>query len=269
MGKYAVVGYPISHTLSPLIHNANFEAKGTDDEYKALAVSSEELKFIKEIADEESLDGFNITIPHKESIIEYLDEIDEGARMIGAVNTVDISDGVWKGYNTDITGYMNAFIARFGDQPQKVLIIGAGGAAKAVQRAHSDHGDNVTVAARNLESFKRFKADDFQKLLIEDISDSDSYDVIVNATPVGMKSEDLFTEMEIPESIVKDDTIGMDLIYQPEITRFLTHFNKKYAMNGLPMLVSQAMDAYTIWTGEKGDHEAANKKCKEYFGGKS
>lgn len=269
MGRYAVIGHPISHTLSPLIHHANFDAKGTDDEYKALDISADQLKFIREIAVREALDGFNVTIPHKETIMEFLDEIDEGARMIGAVNTVAVKDGVFKGYNTDISGYMNAFTARFGEQKRKVLIIGAGGAAKAVQRAHSDHGDDVTVAARRKESFAQFKTDDFTPLLIDDISTQNRYDAIINATPVGMKDEDVFEVMHIPATIVKEDTIGMDLIYQPECTIFLSYFNGKNAMNGLPMLVSQAMDAYTIWTGKKGDYEAANKKCKEYFGGKS
>ncbi|WP_411844243.1 shikimate dehydrogenase [Salinicoccus sp. HZC-1] len=269
MGKYAVIGHPISHTLSPLIHHANFDAKGTDDEYKALAVSPQQLEFIKDIAEKESLSGFNVTLPHKEAIMEYLDEIDEGAKNIGAVNTVAVRDDVFKGYNTDISGYMNAFTARFGHEKHNVLILGAGGAAKAVQRAHSDHGDEVTLAARREESFKRFTTGDYTPLLIDNISAEDHYDVIVNATPVGMKHEDLFEVMGIPTAIVKEDTIGMDLIYQPEWTKFLTYFSEQNAMNGLPMLVSQAMDAYTIWTGETGDHEAANKKCKEYFGGKS
>lgn len=269
MGKYVVIGHPISHTLSPLIHNANFEAKGTEDEYKALAVAPEQLKFIRDIAKEESLDGFNVTIPHKETIMEYLDEIDEKAKLIGAVNTVAIENGVFKGYNTDISGYMNSFISRFGSQRRKVLIIGAGGAAKSVQKAHSDHGDTVTVAARSEESFKRFKTDGFIPLLMENISGQNHYDAIINATPVGMRHEDVFEVMGIPESIIREDTIGVDLIYQPEKTRFLTYFSEQNAMNGLPMLVAQAMDAYTIWTGKKGDQEAANKKCTEYFGGKS
>ena len=269
MGRYAVIGHPIAHTLSPLIHQANFEAKGTSDEYKALDISPDQLKFIREIAEEESLDGFNVTIPHKESIMEFLDEVDDGAKVIGAVNTVSVVKGIFKGYNTDLSGYMNAFTGRFGERKRRVLIIGAGGAAKAVQKAHSDHGDDVTVAARRRESFSRFNTEDFSRLLISDIQEDTQYDAIINATPVGMKHEDVFSVMGIPHSIVRDGTIGMDLIYQPETTPFLTRFNEENAMNGLPMLVSQAMDAYTIWTGETGDYAAANKKCKEYFGGKS
>jgi len=262
MGRYAVIGHPIAHTLSPLIHHANFEAKMTSDEYKALDIFPEQLKFIREIVKEESLDGFNVTIPHKESIMEFLDEVDDGAKQIGAVNTVSVKNGVFKGYNTDISGYMNAFAGRFGEKRRNVLIIGAGGAAKAVQKAHSDHGDEVTVAARRHESFKRFNTEDFRKLLISNISGDFHYDAIINATPVGMKHEDVFSVMGIPDSIIKDETIGMDLIYQPETTPFLTRFNEENAMNGLPMLVSQAMDAYAIWTGEAGDYAAANKNAR-------
>src|SRR5690625_6480482 len=97
MGKYAVIGHPIAHTLSPLIHHANFEAKMTSDEYKALDIFPEQLKFIREIVKEESLDGFNVTIPHKESIMEFLDEVDEGAKQIGAVNTVSEKNCVFEG----------------------------------------------------------------------------------------------------------------------------------------------------------------------------
>lgn len=269
MGKYAVIGHPIMHSLSPMIHHANFDAKGTDDEYKALDITPEYLNFIRDIAEQESLDGFNVTIPYKEKIIEFLDEIDEGALKVGAVNTVSIENGRLIGHNTDITGYMHAFISNFGEKKRNVLIIGAGGAAKAVHRAHADYDDHVTVAARRKESFERFTEFDFEAILIEDIKETDEYDIIINATPVGMKGEDVFETMDIPRALVKGDILGVDLIYQPEKTEFLGYFSENSYMNGLFMLVSQAMDAYTIWTGETGSYEAVNEKCKKYFGGKS
>ncbi|WP_020008498.1 shikimate dehydrogenase [Salinicoccus albus] len=269
MGKYAVIGHSIEHSFSPTIHQANFDAKGTDDVYKILDIKPENLQFIHDIARRNALDGFNVTIPHKEKIIEFLDEVDEGAQKIGAVNTVSIINGRFVGHNTDITGYMHAFITHFGKQQRNVLIIGAGGAAKAVHRAHADRDDHVTVAARRKESFERFKETDFEAILIEDIKETAAYDVIINATPIGMKGEDVFETMDIPRTLVTENVLGVDLIYQPEKTEFLGYFNEHSYMNGLFMLVSQAMDAYKIWTGETGSYEAVNKKCKEYFGGKS
>lgn len=269
MGNYAVIGYPISHTLSPLIHNANFEAKGTDDNYTALSVHPNHLPHIRDLIATKELSGFNVTIPHKEAIISYLDAVDEDAQKIGAVNTVSVDGDILTGHNTDITGYMHAFLDAFGQAERRVLIIGAGGAAKAVHRAHANNGDDVTIAARRMESFEQFKADDFNPMLISDITGDEQFDAIINATPVGMKEEDLLKEMDIPEALVSESTVGVYLIYKPQKTKFLEYFPDSHYMNGMPMLVHQAMDAYGIWTGKKGDYEAVNKKYEDYIGGKS
>ncbi|MCG7332890.1 shikimate dehydrogenase [Salinicoccus roseus] len=269
MGNYAVIGYPISHSLSPLIHNANFEAKGSDDNYAALSVHPDHLQHIRDLVASKELSGFNVTIPHKEAIISYLDAVDTDAKKIGAVNTVSIDGDRLTGHNTDITGYMNAFLEVFGQAKRRVLIIGAGGAAKAVHRAHANNGDDVTIAARRIESFKRFTDDDFKAMLIPDITGTEEFDAIVNATPVGMKGEDLVKEMDIPESLISRSAVGVDLIYQPQKTKFLEYFADGHHMNGMPMLIHQAMDAYGIWTGEEGDYGAINKKYEEYIGGKS
>ena len=103
--KFAVIGHPIDHSLSPIMHNANFKALERDDTYEALNIPPKHFHLIKEIISEKQLDGFNITIPHKESIIPYLDEIDTHASKIGAINTVKIQDGKWTGYNTDAVSY--------------------------------------------------------------------------------------------------------------------------------------------------------------------
>ncbi|GAB3071046.1 shikimate dehydrogenase [Salinicoccus sesuvii] len=269
MGRYAVIGYPISHTLSPLIHSANFEAKGTADHYSAIEILPDQLSDIREIIRSNGLDGFNVTIPHKEKIIAHLDHVDTDAEKIGAVNTVLVDGDVLTGYNTDVTGYLDAFNHAFGKAERHILIIGAGGAAKAVHRAHVNNGDNVTIAARRMESFQVFKTSDFKALLVSDLSDTESYDAIINTTPVGMKYEDLFEEMNIPRSIISEDTLGVDLIYQPKKTKFLEYFSESNYINGIPMLIHQAMDAYTLWTGEQGDVGAVNAKYNAHIGGKS
>jgi shikimate dehydrogenase len=106
-------------------------------------------------------------------------------------------------------------------------------------------------------------------MLIPDITGTEEFDAIVNATPVGMKGEDLLKEMDIPESLISRSAVGVDLIYQPQKTKFLEYFADGHHMNGMPMLIHQAMDAYGIWTGEEGDYGAINKKYEEYIGGKS
>ncbi len=269
MGNYAVIGFPVSHSLSPLIHNANFVAKGRADEYLAIEVGPDALDAIRETASANKLKGFNVTLPHKESIMKHLDEIEADARNIGAVNTVSIRNGVWRGHNTDVTGYMNAFHGKFGTGRRKVLIIGAGGAAKAVHRAHANIGDDVTIAARRSTAMEGFITTDFSFTLLPELTGQEAFDVIINSTPVGLADEDLVEVLDLPQGLFGESTIGVDLIYKPEVTPFLTYFKEANRMNGMPMLIHQAMDAYEIWTGDTGDYEAVNKKYKEYNGGQS
>ncbi|WP_250130065.1 shikimate dehydrogenase [Jeotgalicoccus sp. WY2] len=110
--NYAVIGYPVKHTLSPVIHNANFKVLNIYADYKALEIKPESLANIKTLVNEHNLSGFNVTVPHKENIMKYLDYIAPAAEKIGAVNTVHVKNGKYHGYNTDITGYMKALTMR-------------------------------------------------------------------------------------------------------------------------------------------------------------
>ena len=131
--KFAVIGDPISHSLSPLMHNKNFESLDLKFTYEAVNVPIENFKHIREIIEEKHLDGFNITIPHKERIIPYLDEIDAQSSSVGAVNTVLIRDGKWIGYNTDGIGYVTGLKQVYNDlENAYILILGAGGASKGI-----------------------------------------------------------------------------------------------------------------------------------------
>ncbi len=260
--NYAVIGYPLKHTLSPVIHNANFDALNIDADYSALEIMPENLDNIITYVEENKLSGFNVTVPHKEQIMRYLDEIAPAAKNIGAVNTVHVKDGRYYGYNTDVTGYMKAFHDAFGEKKRTVLILGAGGAAKAVHRAHADNGDDVTVLARRAESFESFKTADFRRVLNTEF-EGGSYDAVINATPLGLNGEDVFELMQLDPSFITDDTAGMDLIYNPAVTPFMNHFKKKE--NGLMMLVNQALDAFEIWTAKTGSNEAVLQALAEYM----
>ncbi|CDZ99921.1 Shikimate dehydrogenase [Jeotgalicoccus saudimassiliensis] len=251
--NYAVIGYPLKHTLSPVIHNANFNALDIDADYSALEIKPEALNEIKTYVEEKNLSGFNVTVPHKENIMQYLDEIAPAAEKIGAVNTVHVKNGRYYGYNTDITGYMKAFNEAFGSGKRSILILGAGGAAKAVHRAHADNGDDVTILARRAESFESFKTDDFKHVLNTEF-EGGTYDAVINATPLGLNGEDVFKMMNLDPSFITEDTAGMDLIYNPAHTPFMSYFKKN--ANGLSMLVNQALDAFEIWTAKTGRNDA-------------
>lgn len=265
--NFAVIGSPIEHTLSPAIHNANFKALGLDDTYRALHVTPGDLKFIRDIIKKYDLDGFNVTIPHKESIMAHLDDIDSRALEVNAVNTVMVRDGRLTGFNTDVTGYKQAYTERFGESPRRVLILGGGGASKAVYRAHREIGDEITIYARRPASFEAFRDRSFRE--ISTFTDLGDFDVIINTTPVGLKNEDLFEVMDFPRDAVTEETIGVDLIYNPYKTPFLKAFPDDRAMNGLAMLVNQGLHAFEIWHDHKytGNYEAVYEELDKKFGG--
>lgn len=260
--NYAVIGYPVKHTLSPVIHNANFKALNISADYTALEIKPEALNNIKAMVNEHDLSGFNVTVPHKENIMKYLDHVAPAAKKIGAVNTVRVENGKYYGYNTDVTGYMKAFNDAFGQEKRHVLILGAGGAAKAVHRAHADNGDEVTVMARRAESFDSFKNADFNRLLNTEFN-GESYDAVINATPLGLNGEDVFEMMDLDTSFITENTAGMDLIYNPSVTPFMNYFKKN--ANGLQMLINQALDAFKIWTAETGNNKAVQDALQQYM----
>lgn len=259
MGQYAVIGHPINHSLSPKIHQHNFVRNGDTNTYVALDVTPDALSTFKEKASTYPLVGFNVTIPHKETIIPFLDEISPEAQSIGAVNTVKVEDGAWQGYNTDVSGYKQSLIENFYITPNmKVLILGGGGAAKAVHYVHQSMGNEVTIAVRNLDKLKYFSKLPYKSMHFDDVQLT-MYDIVVNATPIGLNGEDVFKALNI-KPIIKEGAIGMDLIYNVP-TPFLTYFENH--LNGLGMLVHQAMDAYKIWTGQDGHPESVKQFIKQ------
>lgn len=265
--NFAVIGSPIEHTLSPAIHYANFNSLNLDDTYKALHIRPEELNHIKDIIKQHDLSGFNVTIPHKETIMEHLDFIDQRALEVNAVNTVLVKEEKLYGYNTDVTGYKQAYTDRFGSRKRNILILGAGGASKAVYRAHSELGDDITIYARREASFDTFRDQNFKKL--SSLDNLKSFDVIVNTTPVGLKDEDLYEVMALSDKNITEDTIGIDLIYNPAKTPFLYGFGEDNTMNGLAMLVNQAIHAFEIWYDNEyeGNYNAVYAALNKKFGG--
>jgi len=263
---FAVIGDPIDHSLSPNIHSAAFRELNLDCSYIAYRVPKGELEEGIESLKKIKVDGFNVTIPHKIEMMKYLDKLDESCSIIGAVNTVSNDDGILKGYNTDMDGFLEPFKKRnISIKNLKVLLLGAGGAARAIVAGFAkEHVQSITVANRTIENAKRLV--EFSNKIglnanaikINEVGDSaKDYDIIVNATSVGLKNE--------PSPISLDDinskTIVYDIIYMPINTDFLKKAKDKGAtiIYGYEMLLGQATRAFEIWHGIEAPYNAMKK----------
>ena len=262
--RYSVIGHPIGHTKSPFIHERLFQIGGISGEYSKLDIAPEELE--KDFNILSQLNGFNVTIPHKQTIIPLLDKLDESAELCGAVNTVSVGEKV-VGYNTDKYGFTTALSRAGIDLSGKILICGIGGASRAVAFAAAEKECKITFGIRKgSEDKARTLCDEigarFGEIETEIISYdeiSGEYDLAVNATPVGMypnTEKSVLTE----EQICRCKAV-YDLIYNPEETEFLrlTKKNGIKCDGGMSMLVLQAAKAHEIWYGAKFDDKQINQ----------
>ena len=252
-----IVGHPLSHTLSPAMHNAAFATLGLPGRYVVLPTKEDELEALLQVAVELNLRGFNVTIPHKQTILPLLDRLDPSAERIGAVNTVLIEDGHFIGYNTDVYGATMALKSVGAEgKGKKALVIGAGGASRAVVSALSDLGAKTFVCHRTKE-----KADSltrsFKNSRSIEISDAqrEEFDIVINCTPLGMKG--FPDELPIGPEVFRSGQIVMDAIYNPPKTRFLAEAERKGAvtLNGEAMLVHQGLKAFEIFTSKQASYE--------------
>lgn len=263
-GIFGIFGCPIHHTLSPQMHLAAFEALGLDNVYLPFAVHPEQLKKAVESILPLGLRGLNITIPHKESVMPFLDEIDPSAKNIGAVNTIEVSSGRLIGHNTDGKGFVRSlFEAGVNPVGMSVLMLGTGGAAKGVAIALLDAGvTEIIILARRrekgVELSKHLKTMSPQtKISVLDFNSkpvhagaTDCPILLINTTPLGMKAGDPlpFSPLNIQESWVV-----ADLIYNPYETSLLIAAKEIGAKTvpGLGMLLHQGTLAFEIWTQQK------------------
>ena len=237
--KYGLIGYPLTYSFSPSYFAAKFEEKGIiDSEYFSFPL--ERIEEIKGLLDS-GISGFNVTIPYKEQIIPYLDELSDAARTIGAVNTVQVVDGKLIGYNTDVYGLENSlYILLDGTCVDKALILGTGGASKACQYVLEKMGIEYKLVSRNPKYLTYNQLD--AEIMAEHM-------LIVNTTPLGT-SPDIDTCPDIPYHYVEDYHFVFDLVYNPEKSLFLNRAETRGAaiMNGLSMLHDQADESWKIWT---------------------
>ncbi|HDE4104092.1 TPA: shikimate dehydrogenase [Staphylococcus aureus] len=252
--KFAVIGNPISHSLSPVMHRANFNSLGLDDSYEALNIPIEDFHLIKEIISKKELDGFNITIPHKERIIPYLDHVDEQAINAGAVNTVLIKDGKWIGYNTDGIGYVKGLHSVYPDlENAYILILGAGGASKGIAYELAKFvKPKLTVVNRTLARFESWNLNINQISLADAEKYLAEFDIVINTTPAGMAGNN---ESIINLKHLSPNTLMSDIVYIPYKTPILEEAERKgnHIYNGLDMFVYQGAESFKIWTNKDAD----------------
>lgn len=276
--KYGVIGYPIGHTMSPFIQKELFGLCSFSAEYDKYQIAPESLS--EEYAFLKTLNGFNVTIPHKTSIIPLLDRIDPTAAEYGAVNTVNVEDGKCVGYNTDAYGFLKGL--EFENIPLcgKVMVYGYGGAARTIITESVKAGCEVTIGTNNgrRESAEKVAAELSLKLgkqiYVEITNDVNvQYDLFINASPVGMYPK-------VDESPIEEEKLDLfkyvyDIVYNPVKTKLIkiAESKNKVCGTGLSMLVCQAQKAQTIWYGAEFTKrqteeviEKAAKKLKEVFG---
>jgi shikimate dehydrogenase len=244
---YGVVGKPIGHSLSPAMHNAAFSEKGVNAVYLAFETSDigDVIKGMKALG----IKGLSVTIPYKADVIPLLDEVDDMALKIGAVNTIVNQDGILKGYNTDAVGALKALEEKTKISGKRCLIIGAGGAARAIGYILKDKGLDVIVANRSLERGEALCRDMGCEFIPLSGLEYQTADILINTTPVGMVPE---TELlPVPEKVLNGGMVVMDIIYNPLETRLIKIAKSMgcVSINGLSMFIHQGAEQFRLWTG--------------------
>ena len=268
MIKLGLVGYPLGHSLSPRIHDAALRACGLEGDYCPYPIrldDKQELKAVLACVRSGELLGLNVTIPHKQNIIEYLDELTPTAKAIGAVNTIYMRENKLIGDNTDAPGFLSDLYSFIGgkksstvDRP-KSLVLGAGGSARAVVYALVNDGWDVTIVARRIERAEnlamQFEGTTAAALNVQTFQRS-NVPLIVNTTPVGMTPD--VDQSPLPQgALLPQDTFIYDLVYNPRETKLVSEARAQglQATTGLGMLIEQAALAFEIWTGYSPSRE--------------
>jgi len=254
----AIIGDPVEHSLSPVMHNAAFKKLGLNLVYVAFTVTSTELKTAVLGAKSLGLKGLNVTMPHKNAVMNYLDAVDSTAKSIGAVNTVLNNQGKLIGYNTDGSGAMIALQENGVDpEEKKLVLLGAGGAAKAIAYQAAQDVEELVILNRTPEKAKKLaealksfgakvKAGTLSSKVLEE--ELPTTDILVNATSVGMHPD--VDISPVPSDLLHSDLSVMDIIYNPLETKLLKDAKSAGAkvVSGIEMLLYQGAVAFEIWT---------------------
>lgn len=239
MKKYGIIGKSLSHSFSPKYFNAKFRKESLDATFEAYEL--EDIEQFSSLIELNSLQGLCVTVPYKEKIIPFLDELDEKAAKIGAVNCIQMHKGIFKGFNTDIIGFKESLIPLLETQHKKALILGNGGASKAVQQGLTELGIEFRIVSRNPKN---------GELTYEELDEEiiKTHQLIVNASPVGT-FPNVSEKPLVPYQFLNEKHLLYDLVYNPETTAFLEAGEQQGAKikNGYEMLELQAEVNWKIW----------------------
>jgi len=259
---FGVIGFPIKHSLSPYMHNGAFNKLKIKAAYLPFEVNKSKLKEAITALKRGGISGFNVTIPFKTECMRYLDKVDPAAKNIGAVNTVVSTKGKLKGYNTDCSGFIKSLKEELKCNPKgkKILIIGSGGAAKAIAFGLAKEGAELIytydiVRAKSNELAKglkkRFKASSAKVLSKRGIADAISdCALLVNCTPLGMHKND---PLPIDPKLLHKGLKVYDVVYTPQVTKLVSAARRKKikAIGGIGMLLYQGVLGFELWTKKK------------------
>ncbi|WP_099190376.1 shikimate dehydrogenase [Tepidibacter mesophilus] len=261
-----LIGRPVEHSFSPSIHNCLFEKYNINSKYMCFDVDKEDLNDAVDAIKALKMNGANVTVPHKVDIINYLDDIDINAKLIGAVNTIKNDNGRLIGYNTDGVGFVNSVIRKgYKIQDKNIMIIGAGGAARSIAvEIANNNAKSIEIRNRTLnkaESISNIIKENFKSIVkTGDINitkeDLANIDILINTTSLGM-SPNIY-QNPIDETIKVDkDILVCDIVYNPKETRFLkwAKDNDLDTLGGIDMLINQGLEAFYIWIGVRPERE--------------
>lgn len=267
-----LIGHPVEHSFSPPMHNEAFDKLGMDYAYVAFDVNPQDLQSAIEGAKALNIKGFNVTIPHKIEVMQFLDEIDEIAALIGAVNTIDFED--LKGYNTDGIGAVRAIEEVTSIKNKNVVVAGAGGASRAISFYLAKYGaESITLLNRNVEKAQNLANDISASDLIGDVkADSvsaissylDSTDILVDTTPIGMHPNINDKPVAVAEDM-HEDMVVFDAVYNPNDTVLIKEAIKAGSkpVYGIKMLLYQGAESFKIWTGMDAPVDVMEKALKD------
>ncbi len=270
-----LIGHPVEHSFSPPMHNAAFQSLGMDYAYVAFDVNPNDLSSAIEGAKSLNIKGFNVTIPHKIEVMQYLNELDEVASLIGAVNTIDFKN--LKGYNTDGIGAVRAIEEVSTIKDKDVIVAGAGGASRAISFYLAKFGANsITILNRNVNKAQNLAEDVLKSDLISDVRlDSisqingylDNADILVDTTPLGMDPHIDDAPIARADNM-HENLVVFDAVYNPNETVLIKEAIKAGAepVYGIKMLLYQGAESFKIWTGQDAPIDVMEKALNEYLG---
>ena len=283
MNKFAgIIGYPLSHSLSPSMHNFIYQKLGIEILYKKWEIEEQNLELHIEKINNDDFVGANVTVPYKEKIVPFLDGIKDEAKFTGAVNTIVRNNNQLIGYNTDVFGIKETLDIQFkSDDINNAVIFGAGGAAKAALYVLFQKGlKNLTIinrtkanAVKMVDQFNNFNFE-HSVLTFNEIPQiktaCQSTDLIINTTILGMKGSGYEDISPVDSTFINSNSIIFDMVYNPTKTQLIKIALDKNAniIEGLNMLVYQAIKSIELWTGISPSFDDMYNKCKEILEGK-